>query len=330
MTSVACDRFQVGAIHADCVTFAGAIDAIADLVRAGAGGYVVTPNVDHVVLAERSSPLRTAYAGASLSLADGTPLVWLSRLLHPRLPEKVSGSDLTVPLLKRAAREGWRVYLLGGEPGVGQAAAARLTHDIPNLEIVGTDAPALGFDKDPGRERAAFDLMCEAKADLVLMALGCPKQEILMQRWHSALALGVMLGVGATLDFLAGHVRRAPACLSRWGLEWLYRLAQDPRRLARRYLVRDLAFIPIVLRTWLNRLSAGRPTELDRRDPRPQGNTADDLLGADDLRDSARRIQRSRAESDTEHDDVHRPSELRRFRVREQGVDREDDAVVRG
>ncbi len=253
MSNVARARFKVGKVHADCVTFAGAIDAIADLVRAGAGGYVVTPNVDHVVLAERSPALSSAYAGASLSLADGVPLVWLSRLLRPSLPEKVSGSDLAVPLLRRAAREGWRVYFLGGEPGVGRAAAARLTKDIPNLEIVGIDAPGLGFDQDPTRERVSFELMREAKADLVLMALGCPKQEILMQRWHTALAAGVMLGVGATLNFLAGRVRRAPPWVSRWGMEWLFRLMQDPRRMARRYLVRDLAFVPIAMRTWRSR-----------------------------------------------------------------------------
>ena len=261
MTSAVRNRFELGTIHADCVTFTGAIDAIANLVRAGAGGYVVTPNVDHVVLAEHSPELRTAYAEASLSLVDGTPLVWLSRLMRPRLPEKVSGSDLAVPLLERAAREGWRVYFLGGAPGVGRAAADHLTRDIPGLNIVGVDAPAVGFDKDPIRERAAFDLVSNAKADLVLMALGCPKQELLMQRWHSALALAVMLGVGATLDFLAGHVRRAPSWMSRWGMEWAYRLSQDPRRLAKRYLIRDLALLPIVVRTWRGRGKAG-----DQRD----------------------------------------------------------------
>jgi N-acetylglucosaminyldiphosphoundecaprenol N-acetyl-beta-D-mannosaminyltransferase len=247
------DRLQLGTIHADCVTFAGAIDAIADLVRDGAGGYVVTPNVDHVVLAEHSPELRAAYAEAALSLVDGTPLVWLSRLLGPRLPEKVSGSDLAVPLLERAARDGWRVYFLGGEPGVGQAAADRMLRDLPGLQLVGVDAPTIGFDKDPVRERAALESIRRTRADLVFMALGCPKQELLMRRWRTAIAPAVMLGVGATLDFLAGRTRRAPAWMSRWGVEWVYRLSQDPRRLAKRYLVRDLAFLPIVARMWRSR-----------------------------------------------------------------------------
>lgn len=253
-------RLELGTIHADCVTFAAAIDAIAALVQARAGGYVVTPNVDHVVLAERSPELRQAYADAALSLADGTPLVWLSRLLQPQLPEKVSGSDLALPLLERAAHEGWRVYFLGGEPGVGEAAASRVTRELVGLQIVGVDAPPLGFDRDPARERETRERVRAARPDLVFIALGCPKQELLMQRWRVALAPAVMLGIGATLDFLAGRVRRAPAWMSRWGVEWVYRLSQDPRRLAKRYLVRDLAFVPIAVRMLRGARGSWRPS----------------------------------------------------------------------
>ncbi len=230
------------------MTFPQALDAIDQMVAAGSGGYVVTPNVDHVVLAETRSDLQRAYEDASLSLVDGMPLVWLSRALGHALPGKVSGSDLMVPLLQRAADKHWRVFFSGGEPGVGEEAAQCLRQSMPGLQVVGTDSPPYGFDKDPLMERRALSAIRDAEPQLVLLALGCPKQELLMHRWYQELSPAVLLGIGASLDFVAGHVRRAPAWMSQVGLEWVYRMTQDPRRLAYRYLVRDRAFVPIAVR----------------------------------------------------------------------------------
>jgi len=243
-------RLRLGTIHADQVTFDGALDAIAGLVVAGRGGYVLTPNVDHVVLAEHSPELRAAYADAALSLVDGMPLVWLSALVGARFPEKVSGSDLARPLLTRAASAGWRVYFFGAAPGVGARAAEKLRAQLPALQVVGIDAPPLGFEQDPVAVDAALQRLRACRPDLVLFALGCPLQEALMHRWAQALAPAVSIGVGGTLDFIAGEQKRAPAWMSRWGLEWVYRLWRDPRRMAQRYLVRDRAILGIVWRMW--------------------------------------------------------------------------------
>lgn len=241
-------RLRLGTIHADQVTFDGALDAIAGLVAAGRGGYILTPNVDHLVLAEHSPELRAAYSDAALSLVDGMPLVWLSWLVGARFPEKVSGSDLAWPLLSRAAGAGWRVCFFGAAPGVGARAADILRAQLPALQVVGIDSPPLGFDQSAVDVEAALQRVRACRPDLVLFALGCPLQELLMHRWARALSPAVAIGVGGTLDFIAGEQKRAPAWMSRWGLEWLYRLWRQPRRMAQRYLVRDRAIFGIVWR----------------------------------------------------------------------------------
>jgi N-acetylglucosaminyldiphosphoundecaprenol N-acetyl-beta-D-mannosaminyltransferase len=241
-------KATLGTIHADCVTRDEALDVIERLVGEKRGGYVVTPNVDHVVLAEGHEGLRESYAKASLSLLDGTPLWWMSRALGQPVPEKVSGSDLVRPLMARAAARGWRVYLLGGMPGVGEAARDVLVRELPGLDVAGIDAPPVGFERDPATLAPVLARVREARAQLVLVALGCPKQELFMCRCKDELAPAVSLGIGASLDFISGRVQRAPAWMSRAGLEWMYRLGQDPRRMAARYLVRDPAIVRVFVR----------------------------------------------------------------------------------
>jgi N-acetylglucosaminyldiphosphoundecaprenol N-acetyl-beta-D-mannosaminyltransferase len=242
-------RLKLGRVEVDRVTLQGALDAIELLVEAGRGGVVVTPNVDHIVIAERREDFRAAYAAADLSLADGQPVVWASRLLGAPLPERVAGSDLVMPLMARAASRGWRVFLCGAGPGVAEAAADRLRREH-GVDVVGTAAPRVSI--DPGASDAegeeAVRAMRAARPHLVLLAFGAPKQEVWMHRQRQALAPAVLLGVGASVDFIAGRVRRAPRWVSRAGLEWLWRLGREPRRLWRRYLVDDPAFAAILWR----------------------------------------------------------------------------------
>lgn len=239
---------RLGSIRADALSMAQAIDAVEAMLVSGGGGYVVTPNVDHVVLAHKNRAFRAAYANASLSLVDGMPLLWLSRLMGYPLPEKVSGSDLIRPLVRRASAIGSRVYLLGAAPGVAAIAARRLMREIPAARIVGIASPPYGFDTNEEQESATFETMQAADPDLVLIALGAPKQELLMHRWYERGVKQVMVGIGAGLDFIAGAVKRAPRWMSNAGMEWLFRLYRDPRRLAGRYLVRDLRIVQITYR----------------------------------------------------------------------------------
>lgn len=243
-------RVGIGAVHFDSITQRGALQAVARLVRAGKGGYVVTPNVDHVVLATRRAELKDVYGGASLSLADGQPILWMARLLGSPLPEKVSGSDLLYPLMTTASREGWRVFLFGATPQVSERAEARLRERNPWLRIVGRDTSVWNPD-DPASSAAVVEKIRESGADLVVVALGCPKQELWMARHAAQISPAVAIGLGGSLDFAAGAVRRAPGWMARAGLEWAYRLMQEPRRLAYRYLVRDTQIVPVFMATLL-------------------------------------------------------------------------------
>lgn len=252
-------KVALGKIHADAVTQQQALEHVERLVRLRVGGYVVTPNVDHVVMAESNEELRACYQQAALSLIDGMPLVWLARAAGTPVPAKLSGSDFIRPLMERAARHGWRVYFLGGKPGVGERAANRLTAEVSGLRVVGIDAPPLGFERDESTQTQVLERVRAARPHIVLMALGCPKQELLMHEWRHKLAPAVAFGIGAGLDFIAGERRRAPAWLSRMGLEWFYRLLQEPRRMAKRYLLRDPLILPIACRTIWHARRAPRP-----------------------------------------------------------------------
>lgn len=241
-------RVRIGRIWVDVVTFDGALDAIADLVRTGQGGSVFTPNVDHVVTAEDDAEFRTAYDAVSLSLADGMFIVWAARWLGTPVPEKVSGSDLIEPLLRLAGSSGWRVFLLGGAPGVAGAAAERARRDF-GVQIVGAASPFIRLDGTAADLEQGIDEVAAARPDLVLVAMGAPKQERWIHHNRERLGGAVAVGVGASLDFVIGRIDRAPRWISNAGLEWLYRLAREPRRLAHRYLVKDPRFLAVVART---------------------------------------------------------------------------------
>lgn len=245
--AVTAKRLTIGKVPIDVLTFSEALERIEALVNAKQGGFVVTPNVDHIVTVEDHPEFEAAYQQAALSLADGTPVVWSSRLLEHRLPEKISGSDLAGPLLELAGRRRWRVAFLGAGPGVAEKAA-QVAREKWKTDVVYTDAPMVKLD-DAAQLDAIARKLREAQADLVLMAFGAPKQELLMHRIAERVKPAVMLGIGASLDFIAGTLKRAPVLMQKTGLEWLYRLGQEPKRLWRRYLVNDPKFLLILART---------------------------------------------------------------------------------
>lgn len=238
---------RIGKIWVDALNRADALDAIDALVEARQGGAVFTPNVDHIVNAESDDALQAAYGRANLSLTDGMPLVWVAPLLGGRLPERVAGSDLFMPLMARAAQRGWRVFLLGGAPGVAEAAARRLA-DF-GVTVVGWDSPVIHRDGSDATGDSVSRVR-DARPDVVVVALGNPKQEFWIARAADEIRPAVALGLGAVLDFLVGRQTRAPRWMAVAGLEWLYRLAREPRRLWRRYLVQDPRFAWIVLAGW--------------------------------------------------------------------------------
>jgi N-acetylglucosaminyldiphosphoundecaprenol N-acetyl-beta-D-mannosaminyltransferase len=241
-------RVRVGRLWIDAVTFDGALDAIEALVRKGSGGSVFTPNVDHVVTAEDDAAFREAYEAASLSLADGKFVVWAARWLGTPVPEKISGSDLIEPLLRRAGRSSWRVFLFGGAPGVAEAAADRCRRDF-GVHVVGTASPFIRLDGTAHDIEQGIEEVELSKPDVVLVAMGAPKQERWIHHNRDRLAPAVGIGVGASLDFVIGRIQRAPGWVSDAGLEWIYRFVREPRRLARRYLLKDPRFLAVLART---------------------------------------------------------------------------------
>jgi N-acetylglucosaminyldiphosphoundecaprenol N-acetyl-beta-D-mannosaminyltransferase len=245
-------RIFMGKVPIDVLTFEGAIDAIQERIEKKLGGTVFTPNVDHVVMAQEDARFLRAYDDAAISLVDGMPVLWASRLLGSPLPEKISGSDLMLPLMKRASERGWRVFLLGGAEGVGELAKAELERQFPGIRIVGTSSPRVDVSAPNFRE-ASLEIARQVKAhepDLVMVAFGAPKQELWSHEVTAEMAPAVLIGVGASVDFVAGTIKRAPEWMSRVGMEWFYRLVKEPRRMWKRYLVRDPKFALVVFKEW--------------------------------------------------------------------------------
>ena len=218
--------------------------------------YVVTPNVDHAVMFQHDEQLRAAYDEASLVVADGAPLIAASKLLGKDLPERVAGSDLAPGLLAAAdlaASEGarpLRLFLLGAGPGVADRAAEKIRAKWPSIEVVGVFCPPLGFEHDQAENEQILATVNDAQPDVLLIGLGAPKQELWIHRFHKQLETRVALCAGATIDFLAEEKRRSPRWMQRLGLEWVHRLASEPRRLAGRYARDAWVFPRLVLAEW--------------------------------------------------------------------------------
>lgn len=214
---------------------------LAELDR-GRGGWAVTANLDIVRMLSSSPELWGFLRRADLMVADGMPIVWASRLLGRPLPERVAGSSLVSTLSAGAAREARSLFLLGGDPGTGAAAATELRRRHPELRIVGVHCPRMGFERDSRQLDEIAHQLQASRPDIVFVALGCPKQERLIERIRPAAPKAWYLGVGISFSYLCGAVRRAPGWMRQSGLEWMYRLAQEPERLARRYLRNGIPF----------------------------------------------------------------------------------------
>jgi N-acetylglucosaminyldiphosphoundecaprenol N-acetyl-beta-D-mannosaminyltransferase len=226
----------------DPLTEAEAVDAIFAALEQGRGGWVLTPNLDHLNQFARSGDLRRFHDQADLVLADGMPLVWASRLRGTPLPERVAGSNLIWSVSGRAAQDGRSVYLLGGTPGVGEVAAKVLREHYPALSIVGAHAPPFGFEREPAELDQIETLLKDARPDIVLVCLPFPKQEVLIEQLQHLRGEMWFLGLGVSLSFVAGDLQRAPDWMRAMSLEWIHRLIQEPRRLYRRYLVEGVPF----------------------------------------------------------------------------------------
>jgi N-acetylglucosaminyldiphosphoundecaprenol N-acetyl-beta-D-mannosaminyltransferase len=252
-------RFDVRTIELQGLTFLDIderrfVDLVISEAHAGRGGWVVTPNTDIMRLAYQDPAIHALLRSADALVADGTPLIWASRLQQtPLRGGRVCGSDLIVSVPAAAARTGLSVFLLGGGGDTSQHTAAALIDRNPTLRVAGTYAPPFGFEQRPEEIAEIRRRVAESKAEIVFVALSFPKGERLIQQIRDALPHAWWIGVGAAFDFVSGQIRRAPAWMQDSGTEWLFRMVQDPKRLVRRYFWHDLPYAAVLLTGSLRR-----------------------------------------------------------------------------
>jgi N-acetylglucosaminyldiphosphoundecaprenol N-acetyl-beta-D-mannosaminyltransferase len=249
-------RIGLGGILIDHIDVQSAVDRIQEFLLSGKPHQVVTVNLDFLSIAQRDQAFHDTLNGADLAVADGMPLVWLSRLKGQPLAERVAGVELVHESCRIAAALGGSIFLLGAAPGVGEAAGARLQELYPGLQIAGTYSPPIGPLTHRLNERMVH-LVREAAPDFLFVALGAPRQDLWIREHLAQLQVPVAMGVGCSLDVLAGSVRRAPAWMQRSGLEWAFRLGQEPQRLWRRYLLNDLPLLARLM--WASGAESNEP-----------------------------------------------------------------------
>lgn len=241
------ERVEVGGLPIDPLTEDEVVERVRADLAAGLGGWIATPNVDHLRHASRDPRLAELIRSAHISVADGAPVVWAARLAGQLIPARVTGADLLWSLSAAAAEDGRSVYLLGGEPGVPERAAEVLQRRYPGLKVAGTCSPPRGFELDPVELGSCRDALVATNPDIVFVGLGFPKQEHIISGFSELLPQAWWLGCGAALPFAAGDLRRAPGWMRPLGLEWLFRLFHEPRRLFRRYVREDAPFALVLL-----------------------------------------------------------------------------------
>lgn len=248
------NKISLMGLDIDNVSLEEAILEIDNLINNKKSSYVVTPNVDHVVQLQKDDLFKKIYMNADLVLTDGMPLVWASKILKKPIKEKVSGSDLFLPLCQHAANKGYKVFFLGGLEGVAQKAADIIIQKYPGFKICGVYSPPFGFENDKSENQKIINMINQADPQILFVGVGAPKQEKWIYKNKNKYKQLVSLAIGASFDFVAGTVKRAPVCLQRAGLEWLYRFIKEPRRLFKRYFIDDARFLVIFAKEFVKSL----------------------------------------------------------------------------
>lgn len=246
-----------------CMTEYQAVAWICERTADGQGSFVITANLDHLRRCKVDDSYRELVHQADLVVADGMPLIWASRLQGPPLlPERVAGSSMTIALCEEAARRGLSMFLLGGDEGVAERAALRLVEKHPAIRIAGHHCPPFGFEHDASEMDRIRTILKEARADIILVALGSPKQEKLIRDIREVSPRSCWIGVGISLSFITGDVVRAPVWVQKSGLEWLHRLVQEPRRLFKRYIIQGIPWgVRLLVHAGIKRFGVFRSTE---------------------------------------------------------------------
>lgn len=219
------------------------LDHVDECIKRRMPCQIVGVNVDQALRVIEDAYSHRIFDDAEIVFTDGKPIIWMAKWLKRPIVEKVSGPDLMLLLCERAAQNGYKVFLLGCADGVAANAAKKLEKMYPGLQCVGTYSPPFGFEKDPVEMEKIISMLKESKADQLFVGMGSPKQDIFIYENMNKYQIPVSYSMGAAIDFIGGSVKRAPKWMSDIGLEWLHRMMQNPKRLAKRYLVDDRRII---------------------------------------------------------------------------------------
>lgn len=210
--------------------------------------HLVSLNVDQVIKIENNPEFKNAMNHADLIITDGTPLMWISRLFGTPIMEKIPGPYLAEEVLRYSVRKGYKVFFLGAAEGVASRAAHNMEIKYKGLNIAGTYSPPFGFENCEDEIIHINDLLQESQADIVIVGLSAPKQELFVYRNKEQYKIPVSLSLGAAIDFMAGNIRRAPEWVNRLGFEWLFRFFLEPRRLFKRYFLDDIKIVHLIFK----------------------------------------------------------------------------------
>lgn len=248
-------KINILGMEIDNVTFEDVIQKVIDKVETNTLSYVVTPNVDHIISIQKDESLKTIYKNAFLVLPDGVPLLWAARFLGTPFKEKISGADLFPEICRLAEEKEYKIFLLGGLENVARKAAMVLRKRYPQIKIVGTYTPPFGFENDEDESNRIVLMIRNVKPNILFIGCGAPKSEKWIWKYKDIIRVPLIFSVGGTFDFVSGRIKRAPRWMQKIGLEWFWRLYQEPKRLWRRYLINDMPFFWLILK---QRLSQNR------------------------------------------------------------------------
>ena len=224
------------------------IETIEQMILSDKKSYIVPINVDVVIKIEKDNYLKKIVDEADMVLVDGKPLIWISKLHHKPVKAKISGSDLVPLLCEKAAKKGYSIFILGGKEGVAEQAQKKIEEKYSGINVVGTYAPPFGFETNERELDKINQMITEKAPDILIVCFGCPKQEKWIYENIESYNAKVSICAGATVDFLAGNVKRAPKWMSEHGLEWFYRFLQEPNRMFRRYFIDDLKIVKLIIK----------------------------------------------------------------------------------
>lgn len=219
------------------------VQTITDLVQVEKNITIFPVNVDVLLKSKQDAEFSFILKNAYFLTPDGMPILWASRILGKQLIAKISGSDLFPALCKAAAENKYRVFFLGAKPGVAQGASVNIKKLYPKLDVAGVYSPPFGFEKAEEENKNIVKMIVDNKPDILFVGLGVPKQEKWIWRYKDKINVPISMAVGASFDYMADNIKRAPRWMQRYGLEWFFRLCQEPRRLWKRYLLGNLIFI---------------------------------------------------------------------------------------